>query len=83
MAREWLTDAQVDAEIDRLLKSPHVHLAKKDQQIRNRKRQYMYNLRSLEKKGKELASMGVTIENLMEMDEQMREDIGTDSSDID
>ena len=83
MAKEWLTDAQVDAEIDRLLKSPYVHLAKKDQQIRNRRRQYMYSLRSLEKKGKALAEAGVTLENLIEMDEQMREDIGTDSSDID
>ena len=66
MAKELFTDAQVDAEITRLLNSPAVKLAKKDEQIRNRKRQYMYCLRSLEKKGLVLAERGVTIESLLE-----------------
>ena len=73
MAKDNFTDAQVNAEIDRLLDSPLVKLAKKDQLIRNRKRQYMYSLRWLERQGKKLADMGVTIEALEEEDRRMRE----------
>jgi len=64
MARDVLTDLQVEEEIRRLLDSPHVKLAKKEEAIRYRRRQYMYQLRSLEKKGKQLEAMGVTMENL-------------------
>ena len=74
MAKELFTDAQVDAEITRLLNSPAVKLAKKDEQIRNRKRQYMYCLRSLEKKGLVLAERGVTIESLLEEDRRIRDE---------
>ena len=64
MARDVLTDLQVEDEIRRLLDSHHVKLAKKEEAIRYRRRQYMYQLRSLEKKGKQLEAMGVTMENL-------------------
>lgn len=64
MARDVFTDLQVEEEIRRLLESPHVKLAKKEEAIRYRRRQYMYQLRSLEKKGKQLEAMGVTMENL-------------------
>ena len=64
MAREFITDEMVDAEIERLLASPHVKLAKKEEQIRYARRQYMYQLRSYEKKGKQLEAEGVTIESL-------------------
>ena len=64
VAREFITDEMVDAEIERLLASPHVKLAKKEEQIRYARRQYMYQLRSYEKKGKQLAAEGVTIESL-------------------
>ena len=64
MAREWLTDEQVEDEIARLLQSPHVKLAKKEQQIRYRRRQYMYSLRLMEKKGKQLEADGVTMRSL-------------------
>lgn len=64
MPREFITDEMVDAEIERLLVSPHVKLAKKEEQIRYARRQYMYQLRSYEKKGKQLAAEGVTIESL-------------------
>lgn len=73
MAKEFLTDAQVDTEIGRLLDSPMVKLAKRDQAIRNRKRQYMYQLRWLEKRGMDLANMGVTLESLNEEDRRMQE----------
>jgi hypothetical protein len=41
-----------------------VKLAKKEEAIRNARRQYMYQLRSYEKKGKQLEADGITIESL-------------------
>ena len=64
MAKMFETDAQVEQEIERLLKSEYVKLAKKEEYIRNRRRQYMYTLRTYEKKGKELAESGVTFDSL-------------------
>lgn len=60
MAQNYLTDAQVEQEIERLKRSPMVALARKEQRIRYQRRQVLYNLRNLEKKGKELAAAGVT-----------------------
>lgn len=68
MARNWLTDEQVEKEIETLKQSPYVKLAKKDQQVKYRRRQYLYGLRLLEKKGKELSDSGITIEMLETMD---------------
>lgn len=67
MARGFLTDEQVEAEISRLLKSEDVKLAKKETRIKLKRRQYMYQLRVMEKRGKELAELGVTIDNMEEM----------------
>lgn len=67
MAKMFETDAQVEQEIERLLKSEYVKLAKKEEYVRNRRRQYMYTLRTYEKKGKELALSGVTFESLDSM----------------
>lgn len=64
MNKEWLTDEQVEKEIEKLLKSPHVKLAKKEQRLRYKRRQYLYCLRNFEKKGKELEKAGVTMEML-------------------
>ena len=64
MAREHLTDEGVEEEIARLIQSPHVKLAKKEQQIRYRRRQYMYQLRQFEKKGKQLEADGITMRSL-------------------
>ena len=61
MAKLCLTDEQVEKEIDRLLNSEFVRLAKREEAVRNRRRQYLYSLRSYEKKGKELAKSGITI----------------------
>lgn len=60
----FLTDEAVEAEIARLRDSPYVRLAKREEAIRNRRRQYMYSLRALEKKGKQLEAEGVTLEKL-------------------
>ena len=62
--RETFTDAQVEAEISRLLASDDVKLAKAEQRIKNRRRQYMYQLRTLERRGKELSEQGYTVENI-------------------
>ncbi len=67
MAREFITDEMVDEEILRLQASPYVKLARREEAIRNRKRQYMYTLRCYEKKGKQLEAQGITLEELDEM----------------
>ncbi len=64
MKRDYLTDEQVEAEIERLTNSPEVQLARQEQRIKYRRRQYMYQLRNMEKRGKELIESGVTEENL-------------------
>lgn len=61
---KFLSDEAVEEEIARLLESPHVKLAKKEEAIRYRRRQYMYCLRNLEKRGKALEAEGITMEDL-------------------
>ena len=65
MARKqkW-TDEQVEAEIARLNASEFVKLARKEQQIKNRRRQTMWTLQYMEARGKQLASEGITRENM-------------------
>lgn len=67
MARDFLTDEAVEEEILRLQTSPHVKLARREEAIRNRRRQYMYQLRMYEKKGLALESQGITLEELEEI----------------
>lgn len=64
MAHTTMTDEMVEEEILRLQTSPHVKLARREEAIRNRRRQYMYQLRMYEKKGKALEAQGVTLEEL-------------------
>lgn len=71
MKEYGLTDEQVEREIERLSKSPMVALARKKQRYDYRRRQYLYQLRDLEKKGKALAAAGFTMDNLEEMSEAM------------
>ena len=66
MAKDWLTDEQVEIEIERLLHSEAVQLAKKEQRIKLRRRQYMYGLRTLEKRGKQLMAEGIDADNMEE-----------------
>lgn len=68
MPKDILTDEAVEREIERLLESPLVKLAKKDERIRYRRRQYLYQLRGYEKKGKELQKAGITMEILNGLD---------------
>ena len=67
MANLTMTDEMVEEEILRLQTSPHVKLARREEAIRNRRRQYMYQLRMYEKKGKALEAQGVTLEELEAM----------------
>lgn len=65
--KDFLTDQGVEVEIERLRESPYVKLAKKEEALRYRRRQYMYQLRAYEKKGRKLEAQGYTMENLEEM----------------
>lgn len=67
MAKDIFTDEQVEREIERLLDSDEVRLAKKEQRILYRRRQYMYQLRNMEKRGKQLVDKGITMDNIEAM----------------
>lgn len=69
----YLTDEQVEREIERLRKSPMVALARKEERVRYKRRQVLYNLRALEKKGKQLIAAGITMEVLQGMDDEEME----------
>ena len=73
---KWLTDEEVEAEIEKLKKSEAVKLARKQQRLIYRRRQILYGLRDLEKKGKALMKAGITSEMLDVMYSE-GEDYGT------
>ena len=60
-------DAAIEAEIAHLRSDEYVRLAKRYEYARTRRKQYLYQLRWYQKKGRELADLGVTMENLDEM----------------
>ena len=64
MAKDIFTDEQVELEISRLLNSDAVLLVKKEIRIKYKRRQYMYQLRNMEKRGKQLKANGITLENI-------------------
>ena len=74
MAKEYLTDEQVEIEIERLRESEYVKLARKELHLRYKRRQALYSLRTLEKKGKELAAAGITMEVLEKMFNECEEE---------
>ena len=74
MARECLSDMQVEQEIARLQESPYVKLANRERRVRERRRMYLYSLRQLEKKGKALEDAGITMEVLNCMCEEAEDD---------
>lgn len=71
---DFMTDEAVEEEISRLQASPYVKLAKKEQRIRYRRRQYMYTLRQFEKKGRLLADDGITMEYLESLGKEAEEE---------
>lgn len=64
MPKDFLTDEAVEREIARLTNTPAVKLARREQRLKYKRRQQLYTLRALEKRGHELAAAGITIENL-------------------
>lgn len=67
MAKDFLTDEEVEIEIERLLDSDEVKLAKKEIRIKYKRRQYMYQLRNMEKRGQQLSERGITMDNIEAM----------------
>ena len=74
MKEYGLTDEQVEKEIERLNASEAVALARREARLRYRRRQYLYQLRDLEKKGKALMKAGITREVLDAMYENCDEE---------
>lgn len=66
MANDIMTDEMVEQEISKLLESDLVKLAKKERRIKERRKQYLYNLRTYERRGRQLAAEGYTLENIAE-----------------
>ena len=64
MPKQMFTDSEVELEILRLNNTEAVKLAQKEIRIKNKRRCYMAQLRSLEKRGKQLMQMGITAENI-------------------
>ena len=57
-----------EAELEALKQSPYVALARKEQRIKYRRKQMLYQLRNMEKRGKVLSKMGITSRTLDELD---------------
>lgn len=64
MARDFLTDKAVEEEIARLTATDAVKLARRELRLKYKRRQTLYTLRALEKRGKELQAAGISIENI-------------------
>ena len=62
--RKPITDEQVEKEIDKLKQSKAVKLAKQERRVKTKRRQYLYQLRWLATRGRELQEQGVTEEEL-------------------
>lgn len=69
-SKKILTDEEVEKEIAKLKKSEHVKLARKEARLKYKRRQVLYQLRNLEKHGKELEEAGITSEMLDDMYEE-------------
>ena len=67
MPNNWLTDEAVELEIARLQQSDFVKLARKEMRLKYKRRQCLYQLRNLDKRGRELARIGITPENIEAM----------------
>ena len=67
MAQRYdISDEEVAEEVARLKHSDYVKLAQKEIRLKNKRRKWLYQLRWLEKHGKQLAKDGITLENIEE-----------------
>lgn len=64
--RRIVTDEEAAAEIEALRDSEFVKLARREQRLKYRRRQALYSLRNLDKRGRELAAQGVTLDSMDE-----------------
>ena len=72
--RTFITDEAVEKELDELKASPYVALARREQRLKYKQRQQLYTLRNLEKRGKELAAIGITVDTIDEYLEDLEKD---------
>lgn len=63
MARDYLTDEEVEIEIERLRTSDAYKLGMAEKQYKYKRRQMMYTMRWYEKRGKELIAEGKTLDD--------------------
>lgn len=68
MKKDWLTDDEVEKEIEQLRQSDMVKLARKELRLKYKRRQKLYSLRNLEKRGEALANAGITYNMLDELE---------------
>lgn len=76
MPRQFITDEAVERELEALRQSPFVQLARREQRLKYKYRQQLYNLRALEKRGKELAAVGITLDSIDERLEMLEREEG-------
>ena len=68
MAKEWLTDEQGEEQIAELKQSEYVKLARKELRMKYKRRQTLYQLRNLEKRGRELSDAGISYDMLDDLE---------------
>lgn len=66
MRRTFMTDEDIEKELAELKASPYVQLARREQRLKYKYRQQLYTLRNLDKRGRELADIGVTLDKIDE-----------------
>lgn len=64
---KFMSDADVELEMAELSESEYVKLARKEQRLKYKYRQKLYMLRHLDKRGRELASQGITLDTIAEL----------------
>lgn len=69
MANRYIPDDRVEEEISRLTQSPYVRLARAEQQEKYRRRKYLSQLQSMEKRGMELEKQGRSLAEYEEMED--------------
>lgn len=72
--RTFVTDEAVEKELEELKASPYVALARREQRLKYKQRQQLYTLRNLEKRGKELAAIGITVDTIDEYLDDLEKD---------
>ena len=75
MSKRGLTDDEVEQEIEVLRESPLVKLGEKYSKLHYIRRQRLYQLRWLEKQGRQLTEMGITMADVDRMLAEQRRQV--------